>query len=265
MKIAEKLRQLESRGEKALAAFSTVGDPDRKTSVEIFAAMGNSGADILELGIPYSDPLMDGPVLQRAYLRSLNRGFSLADLPRFVEDVKARTDTPMLIMSCCNPMYRYGVRRFLRDVSSAGVDSVLITDLPPEEWGESHELAKQFELGTIFLVAPTTPVGRMEKISSYSSPFTYCISKLGVTGTSESVPRELKEYVKFVKEMMSGPVLVGFGVSDADQARLIGGLADGVIVGSAFSAIIERHLDDTGRMLSLLEKFTSDLKNALKK
>jgi tryptophan synthase alpha chain len=264
MTIAEKLKILKQRNEGALAVFITAGDPDRETSIEIFSRLGDWGADIIEIGIPYSDPMMDGPVHQRAYQRSLRRGFKLEGFPSLIEAARKRTDTPMLIMSCYNPIYKYGVRRFFRDISSAGVDSVLLTDLPPEEWGESLDLAKQHNLGTIFLVAPTTPIKRMEEINRISNPFVYIISKTGITGTSESLPDALQNYLRFVGEVITQPIKVGFGISNAEQAGAVGKLANGVVVGSAAGTIIERHLDDNNRIYHLLEQFVGDLKSALK-
>jgi tryptophan synthase alpha chain len=264
MTIAERLKKLKERREGALAVFATAGDPDWETSLEIFGSLGKWGADVIEIGIPYSDPLMDGPVLQRSYQRALNRGFKLSTLPKLIQTTRAASDTPMLVMTCFNPVYRYGVRRFFQDIKSAGADSILLTDLPPEEWGESLELARHFGLGTIFLLTPTTPIKRMEHLNEISSPFVYCVSKTGVTGAGDSLPENLADYLKFVREVVSKPLLVGFGISNPEQAALIGKMADGVIVGSAAVTIIERHLDDKTRMFHLLEKFTGELKQALK-
>lgn len=264
MTIAEKLAMLKERDERALALFLTAGDADRETSLELFRHLGEWGADIIELGIPYSDPLMDGPVLQRSYQRALRRGFKLAALPAFIEDIRKKSDTPMLIMTCFNPIYRYGVHRFFKDMKAAGVDSLLITDLPPEEWGESHELAKQYNLGTIFLLAPTTDIKRMELINQFSSPFVYCISKTGVTGTSDTLPEELSSYIRFVRDVVTQPVLVGFGISNPEQAGAVGKLASGVVVGSSAVTIIERHLDDSQRTMRLMENFVGGLKEALR-
>lgn len=264
MTIEEKLKTLKERREGALAVFATAGDPEWETSLEIFRNLGAWGADIIEIGIPYSDPLMDGPVLQRSYQRALNRGFKLSTLPQLIETTRKSCDTPMLVMTCFNPVYKYGVRRFFSDVRSAGVDAVLLTDLPPEEWGESLELARHFGLGTIFLLTPTTPIKRMELLNNISSPFVYCVSKTGVTGAGESLPENLKNYIKFVKEVVTKPILVGFGISSPEQAAQVGGMVDGVIVGSAAVTIIERHLDNDARMFHLLENFIGGLKQALK-
>jgi len=264
MTIAEKLEQLKKNNEGALAVFATAGDPDWDTSVEIFSRLGEWGADFIEIGIPYSDPLMDGPVLQRSYLRALHRGFKLADLPQLIGSVRKRSETPILIMSCYNPIYKYGLRRFFRDITSAGADTILLTDLPPEEWGESHELAKQFNLGTVFLAAPTTPINRMEQINKLSHPFVYCVSKTGVTGASDHLPETLQNYVRFMREVITQPVIVGFGISSPEQAASVGKLANGVVVGSAAVTIIERHLDDNNRIYHLLEQFVGGLKEALK-
>lgn len=264
MTIAETLEKLKKKNEGALAMFATAGDPDRETSLELFKTMGDSGADLIEIGIPYSDPLMDGPVLQRSYQRALKAGFNLAGFPSFIEDIRAATPAPLLVMTCYNPVYKYGVRRFFRDISNAGVDAVLLTDLPPEEWGESLDLARGFRLGTVFLLAPTTPSRRMELINDLSDPFVYCVSKMGITGSEhDGAPDALKEYVSFVKGIVTKPLLVGFGISTPEQAEKVGGLADGVVVGSALVAIVERHLEDNRKIFEFAGKFVSDLKDAL--
>lgn len=263
MTIADKLKQLKTTGRKALAAFSTLGDPDYDTSLEIFSSLGKWGADILELGIPYSDPLMDGPVLQRSYQRALRAGFKMADMPGFVEKIRKRCDTPMLVMTCCNPVFKYGVRRFFSDMSSAGVGALLVTDLPPEEWGESLELAKSFGLGVILLLTPTTPIKRMELINSISSPFVYCVSKAGVTGAGDNLPEELASFVKFVRDIVTKPLLIGFGISTPEHAKAVSALADGVIIGSAFASLIEKNLDEPAQIMRSVERFTFDVRVAM--
>jgi len=265
MSIKKKLEQLREKDEKALAIFATAGDPDRSGSIDVFRIAAEAGADILEIGIPYSDPLMDGPVLQQSYQRSLGEGFKLKNFPAYIETIRNVTGTPTLIMTCYNPVYRYGVMRFFRDVSSAGADAVLLTDLPPEEWGESMAMAEQFGLGTIFLVAPTTPDDRLERIGKLSDPFLYCISKIGITGSEgqAGLPETLKEYVAKVKSAAARPVLVGFGISTPRDAALAGGLADGIVVGSALVKIIERNGGNMKTTLPEAEKFVSGLKKAL--
>ncbi|MFH1538424.1 MAG: tryptophan synthase subunit alpha [bacterium] len=263
MKISTRLEELKKKGEKALAVFATIGDPDMDTSFQVFSHLHDWGADILELGIPYSDPLMDGPTLQQSYRRSLNFGFALKDVPPFVERLRNTTDIAALIMTCYNPVYRYGVNRFFRDVSNAGIDSILLTDLPPEEWGESLELARSYGLGTVFLITPTTPVRRMEEIARLSIPFVYSVSRTGITGARDELPPELKSYMAFVKDVVSRPVLIGFGISTPEQAGVAGELADGIVVGSAAVSIIQRHLDSNDEIMRNLENFVGELKEAL--
>ena len=242
MTIAETLKQLASQNRKALAPFSTIGDPDMDTSLEIFRHFGEWGADLVELGIPYSDPLMDGPTLQRSYIRALDKGFKLARLAGFVEKIKQRSDTPLLIMTCVNPILQYGVEKFFRDVSSAGVDSLLITDLPPEEWGEKMDLARGCGLGTIFLVTQTTPPERLKLLDELSDPFVYCVSKMGITGAGDELPPELEKYMASLREALTRPMLIGFGISTPAHARAASGLADGVVIGSAVVKHIEAAL-----------------------
>lgn len=263
MTISETLSKLKTDGRKALAAFSTVGDPDMETSLEIFRSLGDSGADILELGIPYSDPLMDGPVLQRSYTRALRAGFKVAELPGFAEKLKKNPGAPMLVMTCCNPIFKYGDNRFFRDISSAGVDSVLVTDLPPEEWGETLDLAKSFNVGTIFLVTPTTPIKRMEMLDSISDPFVYCVSKAGVTGTSNDLPEELGAFAAFVRDIVTKPLLIGFGISTPEHARVASKLADGVIVGSAFASLIEMNAGNPEGAVEAVGRLAAGMRSAM--
>lgn len=263
MKIADKLAELKKRNEKALAVFAMMGDPDLATSEKVFSRLHEWGADILELGIPYSDPLMDGPTLQLSHRRALDAGFSLKEIPGLVERIRKASDIAALIMTCYNPVFRYGVNRFFRDVSNAGIDSILITDLPPEEWGESLELARAHNLGAVFLVTPNTPICRMEQIAKLSSPFVYCVSRSGITGAQSQLPDDLASYVKFVRDVVSEPVLVGFGISTPEQARITGRLVDGVVVGSAAVSIIERNMGNEKAMLAELEGFVGSLKQAL--
>ena len=264
MRIADRLEELKSRNEKALAIFATVGDPELSTSLDIFSRLHDWGADIIEMGIPYSDPLMDGPILQQSYRRSLNMDFSLKDLPGFIEKVRSRCDAAALIMTCYNPVFKYGVHRFFQDITNAGMDSILITDLPPEEWGENMDLARSFKLGTIFLITPTTPISRMETIAQLSEPFVYCVSRTGITGTRDSLPEELQSFITLVRGVIREPVLIGFGISTPEQARTASLWADGIVVGSAAVSVIERNLDSKEEILRSLEKFVGSLKDAIK-
>jgi tryptophan synthase alpha chain len=263
MTIADKLKQLKADGRKALTPFSTVSDPDWDISLEIFRRFGEWGADFMELGIPYSDPLMDGPTLQASYTRTLKQGFRVPDLPKFVEQIREKSDTPMLVMTCFNPIFKYGVEPFFRDVSSAGVDSLLITDLPPEEWGEKTGLAKKYNLGTIFLVTPTTPPDRIKAIGKLSDPFVYCVSKAGVTGTGDNLPEELTSYVESIRGNVPYPVLIGFGISTPEHARVASSLADGVVIGSAIAKIIEKNLGNRDKIIPDIGAFITSVRRAM--
>ena len=263
MTIAEKLQQLKAANRKALTPFSTVADPGWDLSLEIFRHFAEWGADIVELGIPYSDPLMDGPTLQLSYTRTLKQGFRVPSLPRFVEQIRVKSDIPMLVMTCFNPIFKYGVERFFRDVSSAGVDALLITDLPPEEWGENMDLARRYNLGTIFLVTPTTPPERIAHIGRLSHPFVYCVSKAGVTGTGEALPPELTSFTKLVRDNVPQPVLIGFGISTPEHARIASSLADGVVIGSAIAKIIEKNLDNRDKILPEIGAFIGAVRRTM--
>lgn len=263
MTISETLNRLRSENRKALAPFATVGDPDRAASLDVFRGFGDWGADLIELGIPYSDPLMDGPTLQRSYRRALDAGFKLKDLPKFIEDIRKKSDTPMLVMTCVNPIYRYGEERFCRDVAGAGVDALLITDLPPEEWGSLRETAERHKLGTIFLVTPNTPPERVKLLDSLSSPFVYCVSKAGVTGAGDKLPPELGRFIDTIKNTLTKPALIGFGISTPEHARTASALADGVIIGSAVVNRIEKNLGDNASIISSVDEFLTSVRKAM--
>lgn len=265
MTISERLSELKKSGEGALAMFATAGDPGGPESIEVFRAIGGSGADIIEIGVPYSDPLMDGPTLQLSYKRALDAGFKLKNFPAYIEAVRAASGIPALIMTCFNPVHKYGVERFFRDVSSAGADSVLLTDLPPEEWGEYAAVAESCRLGAIFLVTPTTTPERMRMLGARSNPFVYCVSKVGITGASEDLPETLVEYLQTVRENISErPLMVGFGVSQPSHAALLKKVSDGVIVGSALVKLVEKNVGDAASMAREVAALTSGLKEALR-
>jgi tryptophan synthase alpha chain len=184
-------------------------------------------------------------------------------LPHIIENIRKRSDITMHVMTCYNPVFKYGANRFFRDISAAGASAVLITDLPPEEWGESLEVARSHGLGAIFLVTPTTPIKRMEMINEISEPFVYCVSRAGITGTADELPPEIASYVSFVKEVVTTPLLVGFGISTPEHAKAISRIADGVIIGSAIAAIIEKNLGSEAQMLKALEQFVSGARAAM--
>lgn len=244
-RIDEKFEQLRKRNQKALVGFVTAGDPNVQRSLEIVRTMCRSGVDVLELGIPFSDPTADGPVIQRSSTRALKAGMTLAKAFEMIEEVRKTTDVPIVAFSYYNPILAYGAARFHRDALSSGTDGVLIVDLPPEE---SDELTGEWpdrDLALIRLVAPTTPPERMSAIAQSASGFIYLVSMTGVTGSGEPDVGELTALTKELRSRCNGiPVCVGFGISLPEHARAVSPLAEGVVVGTAFERIIETHRDD---------------------
>ncbi len=231
--------ELKKRGEKALVGFVTAGDPSQERSLEIVTAMAGAGLDILELGVPFSDPTADGPVIQRASTRSLKGGMTLAGVLEMTSQLRKVSEIPVVVFSYYNPLLAYGLERFYADALAAGVDGVLVVDLPPEESDEMTRFWSGDNLHLIRLIAPMTPSRRMAEISSSAGGFIYMITRTGVTGGGVLDESNVAENIDKIREESSLPVCLGFGISTPEQAKTLASLADGVVVGSAFETIIE--------------------------
>lgn len=247
----------------ALIPFVVAGDPDLKTTEELVLKMAEAGADIIELGVPFSDPLADGPTIQAASQRALQNGINLKDIFSLAERLKG-INTPLVLMTYFNPVFHYGLKDFAESCGRSGIDGVIIPDLPPEEAGPWMGEARRTGLDTIFLAAPTSPPDRIKLVSRYSRGFIYYVSITGVTGARENLPDELGPAVKRIKEQSKKPVAVGFGISTPEQAKRIGLFADGVIVGSAIVKMIEenlRHPELAGKVKDFVSSFSEALKS----
>ncbi|MZH02872.1 MAG: tryptophan synthase subunit alpha [Nitrospinae bacterium] len=249
-------------GNKALVAFFTAGDPDLSSSKDIFSVIEKGGADIIEIGVPFSDPLADGPVIQASAHRSLQNGTSLKKIIQLVKEIRSQSQLPIVLMSSFNPIYAYGQEKFVDDAVNAGVDGVILPDLPPEEAEEFLEFANAKNLDTIFLLAPTSTPERIQMIGEVSKGFIYYVSLTGTTGTKEALSKNLEEKVSAIKSQVRLPVLVGFGVSGPEQAKEAAQYSDGVIIGSAIVKLIESHPDPVERDKSIAE-FISGIRAAL--
>ena len=247
-------------GNKALVAFYTAGDPDLSASKDIFAVIEKNGADIIEIGVPFSDPLADGPIIQASSHRSLQNGTTLKKIIQLVVDIRKTSELPIVLMTSFNPIFVYGQKEFVADAVNAGVDGVIIPDLPPEEAEEFLGLAEGIDM--IFLLAPTSTPARVQQVGKISKGFVYYISLTGTTGTKESLSAGLEEKVKEIKNNVSLPVLVGFGVSGPEQARQAAQISDGVIIGSAIVKLIDTHSDPAERDLKLAE-FLASIQKAI--
>ena len=249
-------------GKKALVAFFTAGDPDLSASKDIFSVIEKAGADIIELGVPFSDPLADGPVIQASAHRSLQNGTTLGKIIELVKDIRSQSQLPIVLMSSFNPVFVYGQAKFVEDAVNAGADGVILPDLPPEEADKFLGFANAKSLDTIFLLAPTSTPDRIQMVGEASKGFIYYVSLTGTTGTKEALAKNLEEKVSAIKNEVKLPVLVGFGISGPEQAKEAGQCSDGVIIGSAIVKLIESHSDPVERDKKITE-FISSIKTAL--
>jgi tryptophan synthase alpha chain len=225
----------------ALIAYLTCGDPDLDTSRKIILSAIDAGADAIELGVPFSDPVADGPVIQRAMDRACRARVSLQKVLELAADVRAlRPAAGLVIFSYLNPILRYGMKRFAGAARGAGIDAVLCTDMSVEESGEYARTLRGHGLDTVFLAAPTSPDARLKRIAEASSGFVYAVSRLGVTGAQESLSADARGLVERIRQFTHLPIAVGFGVSDAAQFQAVGEYADAVVIGSAIVSIVER-------------------------
>lgn len=250
-RIPATFERLRRAGRRALIPFLVAGHPDVGVTVRAVEALAQAGADLIELGVPFSDPVADGPVNQRAYTRALAGGVSLHTVLDLVRTIRARVDLPIVLLSYYNPLLRYGLEAFCRDASGAGVDGVVVPDLPADEAAELVSPARATGLDAIFLLAPTSTDLRIQLVAGRSSGFIYCVSLTGVTGARDQLADGVDGLVGRIRRQTSLPICVGFGVSTPEQAQAVAAVADGVIVGSALVALLERP-DGVPRMAELV-------------
>jgi tryptophan synthase alpha chain len=232
--------RLKREGTKGFIPFITAGDPDLDTTAELLVELANSGATIIELGVPFSDPMADGPVIQRASERALKHGFGLKEIFETTAKARARIETPLVLFSYFNPLLQYGIDKLARDARQAGIDGILVTDLTPEESEQFAAALKLNDLDMIFLIAPTSTDARLRLIAEHASGFVYAVSRAGVTGARQNISREAELLVARVRRFSSLPVAVGFGISSAEQVEQTLRYADAAVVGSAIVAQIEK-------------------------
>ena len=240
-RIEEKFAELRSKDEKALICFVTAGDPGIRATRDIVFEMERAGADLIELGIPFSDPMADGPTIQESSERALKAGTTPRGVIKLVADIRKKSEIPIVLFGYYNPVFVYGVEKFARDAARAGADGVLVVDLPPEESGELGAALKKHGLDAVFTLTPTSDGERIEKVVKVASGFLYYVSVTGVTGARGSVGKKIKGAVGRVRKKSSLPIGVGFGISTPLQVKDVCSYADGVIVGSAIVNIIKKH------------------------
>jgi tryptophan synthase alpha chain len=240
-RISRKFAELRARNESALIPFIVCGDPSLDDTAALVETFEAAGADLLELGVPFSDPMADGPANQRALARGLAAGVSLASIIGLVRELRRTTEIPLILFGYYNPFFHYGCERLCRDAASAGVDGLLVVDLPPEESAELARPARANNLDLIRLLAPTTPLERCREVARAASGFLYYVSVTGVTGARAELPADLETRLRELRSITSLPLGVGFGISTPQQASEVAVFADAVVVGSALSLVLEQH------------------------
>lgn len=260
-RITKKFIELREKNEKALITYVTSGDPDLDTTYNLVFEKERAGADIIELGIPYSDPLADGPVIQRASERALKSGTNIDSVFQLVKRIREKTEIPLVFLVYFNAVYRFGMERFLENCREYGIDGLIIPDLPMEERKEINELMKDYPVDLIPLVAPTSE-DRIKEVVSEGNGFVYCISSNGVTGTRSEFQVDLEEFMNKIKKYTTLPLAIGFGISDEETVRNLKGICDGVIVGSAIIKKIEEGIKE-GNIENRVFEFVNNLHKSL--
>ncbi|HUA85004.1 MAG TPA: tryptophan synthase subunit alpha [Bryobacteraceae bacterium] len=240
---------------KALIAYITAGDPTPERTPQLVAALERGGADLIELGVPFSDPIADGPVIQRGAERALKSGTTVKKVLEIARRIREKSQIPLLLFTYLNPVLRYGLDQLAKDAKAAGIDGCLLTDLSVEEASPYVNLMRSAGLDTVFLAAPTSTPERLKLVAQYSTGFVYLVSRTGVTGERASVSDSIQPLVQSMRAATTLPLAVGFGISTPEQAREVAHLADGVVVGSAFVRLIEQNGD--------LESFARSLRKGI--
>ena len=251
------MERLQFQHRPGLVAYVTCGDPNIATTRDIVLAACRAGADVIELGVPFSDPVADGPVIQRASERALKQGTSLEDVLRLAAEVRKETDAGLIVFTYLNPILRFGVERFCAEAGKAGVDGALVTDLTVEEAGEYRRMMAQHHLDTVFLAAPTSPDQRLKAITAACQGFVYAVSRTGITGAQKQLAVDAQSLVKRIRKFTRLPIAVGFGISNPQQFAEVGRFADAGVVGSAIMQLIEQN---PGNEASAVEGFVRSLK-----
>jgi len=239
-RIDDTFQRLRADGKMAFIAYICAGDPSLDATPKIVEALENAGADIVELGVPFSDPIADGPTIQAATQRALARGATVRAILALVKEIRERSDLPIALMGYYNPIFRYGQERFVADAARAGVDGLIVPDLSPEEAGPLIEAARARDVSTVFFIAPTSTPSRVRLADECSTGFIYCTSVTGITGARKALPPELRQSLAALRKATKKPLAVGFGISKPEHVRMLRKYADGVIVGSAICNAIAR-------------------------
>ena len=259
-RIERAFQNAQSQDRSAFVSYVCAGDPNPAASLQVCRALLRSGVDILEIGVPFSDPLADGLTNQLAAQRALEAGTTREDVFDLVRKIREEDgQTPIVFYTYYNLMFSGGLEAYVAEAKEAGVDGLLVLDLPPEEAGDYVEACRKIEMKTVFLLAPTTPEERVEYIAQNATGFIYYVSRTGVTGVREDLASDLQEMVGMIKRHSDNPIVVGFGIQKPDQVNAVARLADGVVVGSAIVNTIKENLEDEGKMLERIESLVTSL------
>ena len=260
-RLDQTFKSLSEQGEGCLMVYFTSGDPDFDTTIELVLEAERAGADVVELGIPHSDPVADGPVIQASDLRALQSGTTPKSVLDLINEVRRRSDIPLVILTYCNLIMKYGMGEFAEDFGNAGIDGLIVVDLPLEESLSFRDTCDRAGIYLIYLVTPTTTGTRMEKILGASKGFSYLVSVLGVTGVRDEVDTNIVKTIDMVRDLSDIPLVAGFGVSNKSHVQLMMELGtDGVVVGSALIKVLEGHLDDPRKAVIKVGEMISELK-----
>ena len=264
-RIDAKFKELKEKGVPAFIPFITAGDPSLDVTRELILEFDRRGADMIELGVPYSDPIADGPVIQASYYRALSAGIKLSDILELVRDVRKRSEIPIVSMISQSILFKYGCKEFVKSAVNAGLDGATIPDLPIEEAEDIIETGKVEDFKVACFIAPTTTDSRVDLIVRKSQGFLYYISVVGITGSKNELTEEITNNIQKIKKVTSLPVALGFGISTPEQAKMAGKIADGVIVGSAIVREIEKHSSqDNSILVNEVGAFVGELVNSTK-
>ncbi|HCC69407.1 MAG TPA: tryptophan synthase subunit alpha [Nitrospiraceae bacterium] len=255
-RIEKTFKKLKKESRKAFIPYIMSGDPNLEATERFVIELEECGADIIELGVPFTDPLADGPTIQRASERALKEGITLKKVIAFVEDIRQRIKIPLVLMTYYNPVFKYGDEAFIKEAVRVGVDGVIIPDLIPDEAGDFIKTARKYGLDAIFLLAPTSTEDRIKKVARASTGFIYYVSITGITGARLSLEDSIMESINNIRNLTDKPVAIGFGVSTPEEAKAVSGLADGVIVGSA---IVKRLNESHGD----IKEYIQELRRAI--
>jgi tryptophan synthase alpha chain len=264
-RIDAKFKELKEKGVPAFIPFITAGDPSLDVTKELILEFDRRGADMIELGVPYSDPIADGPVIQSSYYRALSSGIKLSDILELVRDIRKKSEIPIVSMISQSILFKNGSKEFIKKAVSAGLDGATIPDLPIEEAEDMIETGKVEDFKVACFIAPTTTDSRVDLIVKKSQGFLYYISVVGITGSKNELDSEITNNIQKIKKVTSLPVVLGFGISTPEQARMAGKIADGVIVGSAIVKEIEKHSNqDCSILVNKVGSFVGELINSTK-